>query len=122
MPTPAAARPTAAPSTPSRRSSFPNVERGRTSAERRSRKARGKDAPAPCSWSNRGTGGETIAPARWTTSIVRDRRGVMLGKSHDGGRRFSRRDALRASLLLAGAALVGCSGQQGRTNGELLAW
>jgi hypothetical protein len=46
----------------------------------------------------------------------------MRGKAYDGGRRLSRRDALRASLLLAGAALVGCSSQQGGTGGELLAW
>jgi hypothetical protein len=46
----------------------------------------------------------------------------MRGTAYDGGRRFSRRHALRSSLLLAGAALVGCSGQQGRTGGELLAW
>ncbi len=48
----------------------------------------------------------------------------MRGKAYDGGRRLSRRDALRASLLLAGTALVGCSGQQGqgRPDGDLLAW
>lgn len=42
-----------------------------------------------------------------------------------GRRRLSRRDALRASLLLGGVALVGCGGKPGATGGDdaqLLAW
>ncbi len=49
----------------------------------------------------------------------------MLGmgaRRDDGGRRFTRWHALRAALLAAGDALVGCSGQGGSTGGELVAW